>query len=110
MKILGQTLQVVIGRINVGVGKREEQIDAIELHAVHFSLSRELQEIRRRLPASQRALSRLIHQPTVRLVSEAAGRSVSRPSGLLGGSLYYNESWTVLSLLMMNGRFVNLGN
>jgi hypothetical protein len=32
------------------------------------------------------------------------------PPGLLGGSLYYNESWTVLSLLMMNGQFVNLAN
>jgi hypothetical protein len=27
---------------------------------------------------------------------------------LLGDSLYYNESWTVLSLLMMNGRLVDL--
>jgi endo-1,4-beta-D-glucanase Y len=27
---------------------------------------------------------------------------------LLGDSLYYNESWTVLSLLMMDGRFLNL--
>jgi hypothetical protein len=51
------------------------------------SLNRELHEIRRRLPAPQRVLSRIVHQPTVRLVSEAAGRSVSRPSGLLGGSL-----------------------
>jgi hypothetical protein len=25
---------------------------------------------------------------------------------LLGGSQYYNESWTVLSLLMMTGAFV----
>jgi len=27
---------------------------------------------------------------------------------LIGGSLYYNESWSVLSLLMMTGRFVDL--
>jgi endo-1,4-beta-D-glucanase Y len=27
---------------------------------------------------------------------------------LLGGSLYYNESWSVLSLIMMSGRFVDL--
>jgi endo-1,4-beta-D-glucanase Y len=33
---------------------------------------------------------------------------VATPPGLLGGSLYYNESWTVLSLLMMNGAFINL--
>ena len=28
------------------------------------------------------------------------------PPGLLGGSVYYSESWTVLSLLMMSGRFL----
>jgi endo-1,4-beta-D-glucanase Y len=28
--------------------------------------------------------------------------------GLLAGSQYYNQSWTVLSLLMMNGSFLNL--
>lgn len=27
---------------------------------------------------------------------------------LLGGSLYYNESWSVLSLIMMSGHFLNL--
>jgi endo-1,4-beta-D-glucanase Y len=32
------------------------------------------------------------------------------PPGLLGGSLYYNESWSVLSLLMLNGRMLNLAN
>jgi hypothetical protein len=52
-----------------------------------ITLRRELQSIRRRLPAPQRALSKVIHQPVVRMVSEAAGKSVSRPSGLLGGGL-----------------------
>lgn len=32
-------------------------------------------------------MSKVIHQPVVRNVSEAAGKTVSRPSGLLGGSL-----------------------
>jgi endo-1,4-beta-D-glucanase Y len=35
---------------------------------------------------------------------------LATPPGLLGGSLYYNESWSVLSLLMMSGQFVNLAN
>jgi hypothetical protein len=51
------------------------------------TLQRELQNIRRNLPRPRRALSQLIHQPAVRMVSEAAGRTVSRPSGLLGGGL-----------------------
>lgn len=52
-----------------------------------ITLSRELSQIRRSLPAIARPFSRLIHQPAVRAVSEAAGRTVSRPSGLLGGGL-----------------------
>jgi hypothetical protein len=51
------------------------------------TLNRELQYIRRKLSAPQRTLSRVIHQPVVRVVSEAAGKTVSRPSGLLGGGL-----------------------
>lgn len=53
----------------------------------HITLQRELQAIRRKLPAPERVLSRVIHQPVVRVVSEAAGKTVSRPSGLLGGGL-----------------------
>lgn len=52
-----------------------------------ITLRRELQHIRRKLPAPQRTLSKVIHQPVVRVASEAAGNTVSRPSGLLGGGL-----------------------
>lgn len=56
-----------------------------ELKAI--TLRRELQTIRRQLSTPQRALSRIIHQPVVRRVSEATANTVSRPSGLLGGGL-----------------------
>lgn len=46
-----------------------------------------LQHIRRRLPAPERALSRIVHQPAVQAVSELGGKTISRPSGLLGGGL-----------------------
>lgn len=46
-----------------------------------------MRAIRRKLPTPQRALSQVIHQPVVRAVSEGAGRTVSRPSGLLGGGI-----------------------
>jgi hypothetical protein len=52
-----------------------------------ITLRRELQQIRRRLPATQRALSKVIHQPAVRVTSEVVGKTVSRPSGILGGGL-----------------------
>lgn len=52
-----------------------------------ITLRRELQHIQRKLPTPQRTLSKIVHQPVVRVVSEAAGKTVSRPSGLLGGGL-----------------------
>jgi ParB-like chromosome segregation protein Spo0J len=48
---------------------------------------RELQRVRRSLNVPARSLSKLIHQPTIRAVSEAAAGTISRPSGLLGGGL-----------------------
>ena len=51
------------------------------------TLQREIQAIRRKLPATQRALSRVVHQPVVRAISEVTGKTASRPSGLLGGGL-----------------------
>lgn len=51
------------------------------------TLQREIQAIRRKLPVTQRALSRVVHQPVVRALSEVAGQTASRPSGLLGGGL-----------------------
>jgi hypothetical protein len=52
-----------------------------------ITLQRELQHIRRKLPRPERVLSRIVHQPVVRAVSESASKTISRPSGLLGGGL-----------------------
>ena len=49
--------------------------------------NRQLKQVQRRLPGSSRALSKVIHQPAIRVISEAAGNTISRPSGLLGGGL-----------------------
>ncbi len=48
---------------------------------------RKLKEVQRQLPARDRRLSRIIHQPAIRAVSEVAGSTISRPSGLLGGGI-----------------------
>lgn len=56
-----------------------------ELKKITFK--RELRHIQRRESAPDRALSKVIHQPVVRAVSDAASRTVSRPSGLLGGGI-----------------------
>jgi hypothetical protein len=53
----------------------------------NITLTRELKQLQRKLPAIQRNFSKVIHQPYVRIASEAAGNTVSRPSGLLGGGI-----------------------
>jgi hypothetical protein len=59
-------------------------------------INRELKEIayqrlliraRRHFNSYDRTLSRIIHQPTLDTISEAASKSVGRPSGILGGGL-----------------------
>ena len=52
-----------------------------------MALKRELKQVQRQLPAASRSFSKVIHAPTVRAVSEAGAKSVSRPSGLLGGGI-----------------------
>jgi hypothetical protein len=49
--------------------------------------NREFLQLRRHLSAPQRSLSHVIHQPFVKVASEATAGTVSRPSGLLGGGL-----------------------
>ena len=38
--------------------------------------------------APSKALSKVIHQPVIERVSEVAGATVARPSGILGGGLF----------------------
>ena len=89
-----------------------------------ITLRRELQQVRRKLPAPQRVLSRVIHQPVVRAASEAAGKTISRPSGLLGGGfmaflgtsayLYFTKhigvqyNYLVFALLFVGGFIIGL--
>jgi len=48
---------------------------------------REIKNLQRQHSSYQRTLSKLIHQPAVSKVSEVGSKTVSRPSGLLGGGI-----------------------
>lgn len=48
---------------------------------------KELHRIQSQLPKSQRGFSKLVHNSTVETVSEVGGKTVARPSGLLGGGI-----------------------
>lgn len=67
-----------------------------------ITLQRELTQIRRKLSAPERTLSKVIHQPVVRAVSEVSGKTISRPSGLLGGGILAFVGSTGYLLLAKN--------
>ncbi len=51
------------------------------------NLKAELKQIRTKLPKRDRAMSSFIHVPIIKKLSESTSKSISRPSGLLGGGL-----------------------
>lgn len=85
---------------------------------------KELHRVQSHLPKAQRTFSKLIHTPTIESVSEVGGKTVARPSGLLGGgvaalvgsgalvfaSRYYGFSYNyfVFIALLIGGFFVGL--
>lgn len=53
----------------------------------NLKYKRTLQSVRKDLKPSERVLSRIVHNQTVDALSEAAGKTVARPSGFLTGSI-----------------------
>ncbi len=51
------------------------------------ALFRLLNNVRQHLPATQRLLSKVVHQPTVDTLSEIGSKTAARPSGILGGGI-----------------------
>lgn len=50
--------------------------------------NRTMTRVRKKLPASSRAFSKVVHQPVVDAVSRASEKTVARPSGLLMGGIF----------------------
>lgn len=48
---------------------------------------RTLQRVQKDLSKPEKTFSRVVHQPMIETVSNIAGRTVARPSGILGGGL-----------------------
>ena len=108
-----------------------EQAPSRPEHTMHvnrelksMAYKRTLARARRQLPAPSRALSKVIHQPTIEAVSEFAGKTVVRPSGVLAGgiaafigsSLFlwiarhygYEYNFLLFALLFVGGFFIGL--
>lgn len=52
-----------------------------------LSFDTTMKQVRRNLKKPERTFSKLIHQPTVEKVSDVAGKTIARPSGIAGGAL-----------------------
>lgn len=52
-----------------------------------ISKSKELSHIRSKLSAPDKLGSKIIHNPVIRNISEVSSKTISRPSGLLGGGI-----------------------
>lgn len=51
------------------------------------SFNTTMHHVRKDLSPTERTLSKVMHQPVVERVSEVAGKTVSRPSGIIGATL-----------------------
>lgn len=63
------------------------------------ALSQNLKKVQKHLPGYQRQFSKFIHKPVVEKLSEGAGATVARPSGLLFAGIFsFIASLVVLSI------------
>ena len=85
---------------------------------------KELHRVQTHLPKTQRAFSKVIHSRGVEAVSEVTGKTVARPSGLLGGGIVafvgtlglvlisrhygYSYNFFVFIALLVGGFFLGL--
>jgi len=93
----------------------------VSREAKKVTYERTMLKVRRRLSPVARTGSKIIHQPVVEAVSEATGKTVARPSGLLFGGIIafigtsayylfarhynYSYSYTVYLTLLVAGLF-----
>lgn len=62
------------------------------------SLKQNLNKIQRKLPSYQRPFSKFVHNKTVEKVSDAAGATIARPSGILFAGIFS----FIMSLLVLS--------
>ncbi len=91
--------QAISGK-EVTVGEQQESSAQTQTFGIQRTLKADaykkvLSQTRRQLKAPDRVLSKVIHQPAIDAVSNLAGKTVARPSGLLGGSIcaLLGSSW-----------------
>lgn len=90
-----------------------------------IAYQRTLKRTRSKLPAPARAFSRIVHQPAIEAVSEVAGKTIARPSGVLAGGIFaflsssaflwiarhygYEYNYLLFALFFVGGFIVGIG-
>jgi translation elongation factor EF-G len=82
-----------------GSTTQENEPAFINYELKEIAYQRILKRARRHLPTYSRAMSRVIHQPLVDNVSEVVGKTVGRPSGIIGGGLMALVGTTIYYVL-----------
>lgn len=83
--------QAISGKeLNVGdkQGESSSQTFGVHKQLKTDAYKRTIRKVQSRLPLPERIASRVIHQPVIDAVSNAAGKTVARPSGFFFGSLF----------------------
>ncbi len=67
--------------------KPDHGVHLIDKAGKRLRLHKNLTQVQNRLKPTEKAFSKVIHQPLVSRVSDSAAKNVTRPSGLLGGGI-----------------------
>ena len=70
--------------------KRAERTtpDSVSVKGKKEAYTQTMRRVRTKLNPAQKAFSAVIHAPVVEQASELAGKTIARPSGILGGGLF----------------------
>lgn len=68
-------------------------------HAKQQTYRATMRRVESKLPSYQRAFSRVVNNPTVDKVSNVTGKTVARPSGMLGGGIFAFAGLAVVTLV-----------
>ncbi len=80
--------QNILNKLKPPADERVAQLpNTISSAAKSTAINRSLKNLRQQESLPEKTLSKVIHQPVIRVLSEGAAKSMTRPSGLLGGGL-----------------------
>jgi hypothetical protein len=82
-----KSAEQMLNEANQDSKDQDNEPPLITFELKEIAYQRLLTRARRHLPTYSRAMSKIIHQPAVDAVSEAVGKTVGRPSGIIGGGL-----------------------